>query len=62
MKPIYEQFIETATKFSDRPALRYKKNGHYKTILFSELQQQVGACASGLYGLGVSKGDRVAIL
>ncbi len=62
MKPLYEQFTETADTHAARPALRFKKNGAYATITFNELKKAVDRCAHGLINKGVQKGDRVIIL
>lgn len=62
MKTIFEQFVETANKFSKRPALKFKYQGAYISVSFGELWRRVDVLARGLSDLGIIKADRVAIL
>ncbi|MGI6601049.1 MAG: long-chain-fatty-acid--CoA ligase [Dethiobacteria bacterium] len=54
---LYEMFQETVKQYSDLPALSFM--GH--EITYAGLQSQVEELAAALEGLGVKKGDRVAI-
>lgn len=54
---LYEMFQETVKQYSDLPALSFM--GH--EITYAGLQSQVEKLAAALEGLGVKKGDRVAI-
>lgn len=62
MQTIPQRFKETAETYAHRPALKYKYHGAYVSISFSDLAESVETLAKGLRALGVSKGDRVAIL
>ncbi|QQS40192.1 MAG: long-chain fatty acid--CoA ligase [Acidobacteriota bacterium] len=57
-----ELFSYALEKHSRTDALNYKKNGEWKSIPTSELLDRARRIAYGLYALGLSKGDRVAIL
>jgi long-chain acyl-CoA synthetase len=56
-KPLYSVVTESAIKHPGRPALRYQG----RTITYSEVDEISSRFASALVGLGVKKGDRVAI-
>lgn len=62
MKTIPQQFKDIASRFPQRPALRFKYHGAYIAITFAELERRVTILAKGLHELGVGAGDRVAIL
>jgi len=51
-----------AELFRDRPALRYKKEGTYAALSYGQYYQRALMAARGLHKLGVTAGDRVAIL
>ena len=55
-------FQESAATHGARPALRYKEDKVFKDISYSDLAKRVEEFASGLTALGVTKGDRVALL
>jgi len=61
-KSIPEQFNETAQRFLERPALRFKYHNAYISISYNQLQRRVKVMSQGLAELGVAKRDRVAIL
>jgi len=61
MKNIFEKFKETADKFPNKPALKFKYHGAYISISFSELEKRVEILAKGLLELGMQKGDKLAI-
>ena len=53
-----QRLEQTARKFPRRTALIYFSN----RIRYAQLADQVNRCAAGLQGLGVKKGDRVALM
>ncbi len=61
-KSIPELFFETAKRRANKTALLYKKEGVYFPITFKGLSQKVKIFASALQKLGITRGDRVAIL
>ena len=61
-KTIPEFFFETAEKYSNKPALLYKKEGVYFPITYKELSEKVKTFASALQKLGVEKNDKIAVL
>jgi long-chain acyl-CoA synthetase len=61
---ISEMFENIFGKYSDsnRPVLRFKSEGQYQDILYSELGKMSKDFASGLKNIGVRPGDHVAII
>ena len=58
-----EIFFGTVDRFRDRPvALRVKRDGRWIALSHAELLAQVQAVSVGLLELGITPGDRVAIL
>ncbi len=56
-------FLHAAEKFGgNHPALRYKAKGAWREITYEELETRVRHTALGLRELGISSGDRVALL
>ena len=55
-------FQKTAATYADKTALRYKKNKVFQDMTYHELAERVQTFASGLAGLGLEKGDRMALL
>ena len=62
MKTIPQQFVETASRYPKRPALKFKYHGAYIGLSFFELAQRVSVLARGMKSLGISAGERVAIV
>ncbi|NUM25769.1 MAG: long-chain fatty acid--CoA ligase [Candidatus Buchananbacteria bacterium] len=62
MQTIPQRFRETATRFSRRPALKFKYHGAYISIPFGELLHRVETLAKALLELGITKNEKVAIL
>lgn len=63
MKPtIHQTILEIAQKYPNKIALYYKKGGSYVGITYKELRRQIFNFSSALLGLGIERGDRVAIL
>lgn len=52
----------TAERLGPRVALRYKKDGLYHDLSWSEYRTSADRAAAGLVALGVEPGDRIAIL
>jgi long-chain acyl-CoA synthetase len=57
-----ELFTRGITAFPRSDRFLRKKNGAYQPVSSEEFGRQVRACAGALAALGLSKGDRVAIL
>ncbi len=53
---------QTAERLGSRSALRYKRQGLYHDLSWSDYRRQADWAAAGLISLGVLPGDRVAIL
>lgn len=62
MKTIPALFEGSVNKFAENPLVWEKFEGKYKKITFREIRESVYSFASGLMGLGVKKGDRIALL
>lgn len=52
----------SAREFAGRPALRYRKQGSFITLTYAALYERVLMVARGLARVGVTAGDRIAIL
>lgn len=50
-----------AKRFAERPALRFKRDGSWRTRTFRELRERAQAVAEALWAEGVRPGDRVAL-
>ena len=59
---IHQTILEAAQKYPNKIALYYKKGGSYVGITYKELRRQISNFSSALLGLGIERGDRVAIL
>ncbi|HLG19173.1 MAG TPA: long-chain fatty acid--CoA ligase [Bdellovibrionota bacterium] len=57
-----ERFFQTVSTHADRKALRWKEENGWRSWTYAEMGDQVRKYARGLLALGLSKGDRVAIL
>src|SRR5215217_6414293 len=51
-----------AERFGDRPAVRYKREGAWNDVSFTELGAIVSEIARGLIDLGLQPGERVSLL
>src|ERR1700683_3486837 len=51
-----------AVRFADRPAMRHKIFGIWRTWTWAELLDEVRAYAMGLHRLGLRRGDRIGII
>src|SRR5919106_1781397 len=55
--------IELAAEhYGDSPAIRYKREGAWEDVSYTELGEIVSEVGRGLIDLGIEPGDRVAIL
>ena len=63
-RTLYTMFLDTVKSHADRPALAYRtdKASALTTWTYRELDVRVNAVRRGLNGLGLTTGDRVAIL
>jgi long-chain acyl-CoA synthetase len=53
---------QTAERLGPRTALRFKQQGLYRDLSWTEYRRQADGVAAGLISLGIQAGDRVAIL
>ena len=59
---IYDVFGDVAGRFPGKTALLYKDdNGEYNAFTYGELSARVDRLAASIRGMGVERGDRVAI-
>ncbi len=56
------ELVDRTAAMHSGTALRYKEDGGWKGITFTELRQSVREIAKGLVALGVERGHRVSIL
>jgi long-chain acyl-CoA synthetase len=61
-KSLNEMFGIAVKEFGDREVYRYRRDRRWQGITANEVREQVELLALGLHALGVSKGDRVALL
>jgi len=54
--------VRNAVRFADRPAMRHKDFGIWHTWTWAQLLAEVRAYAAGLSRLGLTRGDRIAII
>src|SRR5262249_54178976 len=54
--------VRNAARFADRPAMRHKDFGIWHTWTWAQLLTEVRAYAAGLSRLGLTRGDRIAII
>ena len=62
LETLRELVFQVAYRYDTRLALQTKKNGSYRTITYAGLFQSVQELATGLSELGLSSGDRLAVL
>src|SRR3954451_13532920 len=51
-----------AERYGEQPAARFKRDGAWCDVSYTELAETVSEIARGLIGLGLESGDRVALL
>ncbi len=61
-KNLAEMFFSTAERLGDRTAYMYKTENEYHSINFNQAKEIVESVAAGLASMGVSAGDKVALL
>lgn len=54
-------FLRSVGKYHQRPCFRFKKEGKWRTLTWTQVYERVRLIALGLKALGVQEGDRVAI-
>src|SRR5262249_29176505 len=59
---IADVFRNTALAYADRPALRWRADGHWASLTWAEYRQAAAEVAEGLCAWDVRPGDRVAVL
>ena len=61
-RTIIDLFAQNVERLPDRPALRWRTGDDWTALSWGEYGERVRDLAAGLIGLGVERGDRVAIL
>jgi long-chain acyl-CoA synthetase len=51
-----------AERYGERPAARFKRDGEWSDVSYTQLSETVSEIARGLIDLGLAAGDRVALL
>ncbi len=59
---VVSMFAARVRRSAHQPALRYKDGGAWRTMSWSQWEQASRSLAAGLSGLGIARGDRIAIL
>lgn len=63
---VYDTFPKllrhNAEKMGDRPSMREKSYGIWQSYTWKQVKEEVYAVAAGLKGLGVQRGDKIAIV
>jgi long-chain acyl-CoA synthetase len=54
--------VRNGVRFADRPAMRHKEFGIWRTWTWARMLDEVRAYAAGLSRLGLKRGDRIAII
>ena len=54
--------MRNAVRFAERPAMRHKDFGIWHTWTWAQLLAEIRAYAAGLSRLGLTRGDRIAII
>ncbi len=62
MQTIIELFEESVRKYPDNPLMLEKTTDKYEPASYKEIRQAVAEFAAGLTGMGIKKGDRIALL
>jgi long-chain acyl-CoA synthetase len=55
-------YFSQAVRYGDSASVMEGKSGHYRPISWREIATQIREVAAGLVAIGVSRGDRVAIM
>src|SRR5262249_17271619 len=59
---VHEVLRETVKRYGDRPALRVKRGGAWRTTTWNDYQRQARRAGRALVGLGTRPGQGVAII
>ncbi|MBU4334443.1 MAG: AMP-binding protein, partial [Candidatus Omnitrophica bacterium] len=59
---IYKRFVQKAKAYPQKPALLYKKNDEYLSVLYRDVRSNAVSLGNYLKENGVKKGDRVVII
>lgn len=62
MKTLIQFFEENVDKFAENPYMWEKRNGEFRSTSYKEMHEQVYQFAAGLMTIGVTRGDRLALL
>jgi len=62
MKTLIDLLETSAQKYANNPYLFEKRTGRYEAITYGETKELAWKVAAGLMALGISKGDRIALL
>lgn len=62
MKTIIDLFEESVSKFSENPYIWEKQNEKFNPTTYFQTRDEVYIVAAGILSLGISKGDRIALL
>lgn len=62
MKTIIDLFEESVSRFANNTYLMEKKSDVFESTSYKEVREKVYLFAAGLVAIGVSKGDRIALL
>ncbi|MGI8921289.1 MAG: AMP-dependent synthetase/ligase [Solirubrobacteraceae bacterium] len=61
-KTIADLILRASERYSERPAIRYKRDGSWEDVSYPGLAKVVRELALGLLAVGIEAGDRVCIL
>ncbi len=61
-KTIADMVVHSANQFGEKPAVRFKKDGSWHDVSYSELEGIVDEIGLGLIEIGIEPGERVCIL
>jgi long-chain acyl-CoA synthetase len=61
-KSIPDMFFSQSFKFGERTMVRYKEAGEWKPLSWLEMAERVRLAAQGLLALGVTRGEKIALL
>ncbi len=62
MKSIIDYFEDKVTRYGNHPLLWEKQDGAYRSLNYEQTREAVRTMAAGLLGIGINRGDRLALL
>ncbi len=62
MQTIIELFENSVSRYGDNPLMLEKSGDKYESTSYREIRQAVAEFSAGLINMGISKGDRIALL